>query len=132
LPVFGTTKDPEANMSRLSTTFQTGKCFSNLAERRAWVRYPCDLDSSCRPVVAAPNRRWPAKVRNVSSGGICMSLDRRFEPGALLTIEIQRTGAGQSFTFVGRVIHVSRDGGGWLLGCAFRSALSEDEIQALL
>jgi len=120
-------------MSRLSTAFQPGKCFSDLIERRAWVRYPCDLDSSCRPVVAALNRPWTAKVRNLSSGGICLALDRRFEPGALLTIEVQRTTTASSFSFVAKVIHVSRDdSGGWLLGCAFRSPLSEDEIQGLL
>jgi hypothetical protein len=120
-------------MSRAIPVFQAGKCISDLAERRAWVRYPCDLDSSCRPVVAAPNRRWPARVRNVSSGGICVALDRRFEPGALLTIEVQAGGIGAAFTFVAKVIHVTKEeSGNWLLGCAFRSQLSEDEIQTLL
>ncbi len=120
-------------MSQVFTVFQPGPSFSCLNERRAWVRYPCDLDSSCRPVINAVNRRWPAKVRNVSSGGMCVALDRRFEVGSLLTIDVQNAVGASCLSCVVKVIHVTReDCGNWLLGCSFRSPLSEDEVQELL
>jgi hypothetical protein len=120
-------------MSRVIPSFQAEECISGLAERRAWVRYPCDLDSSCRPAIAAQTSRWVAKVRNVSSGGIALALGRRFEPGALLTIDIQKARGDSRSSFLAKVVHVTReDAGSWLMGCAFRSPLSEEEIQALL
>jgi len=91
------------------------------------------LESSCGTAVASQGRRWAAKVRNVSSGGLGVSLDRRFEPRALLAIDVQKAGANTSLTLLAKVVHVSREEGGfWLMGCSFPNPLSEDELQALL
>jgi hypothetical protein len=57
-------------------------------ERRVWVRHACDLDSSCQPFSAGTAEEeeviWPAGTRHISQGGICLSVQRRFEPGTLL------------------------------------------------
>src|SRR5262249_58341415 len=64
------------------------------SERRAAVRYPCNLDVSCRRVAAAmdiPWPTWPAKTRDISKVGIGLRLGRHYEPGTLLAIEVKNT-----------------------------------------
>jgi hypothetical protein len=103
------------------------------AERRAWVRYPCDVEGSCQALMAARGLQWVAKVRNLSRGGMALTLRRRFEMGTLLAIEVQGRSAKSPSTLMGRVAHVTAmSDGTWLLGCAFSSELSEQELQALL
>lgn len=103
------------------------------AERRAWVRYPCDLDSACQPLAGSRGLQWPGKVRNVSVGGIAVGLARRFEAGTVLAIDVQGREEGVLRTVLARVIHVMlQNDGSWLLGCSFTSPLSDDDLQALL
>ena len=112
---------------------QIDKQNGNPAERRAWVRYPCDLDSACQPLAGARGLQWPGKVRNLSAGGIAVRLARRFEAGTVLAIDVQGRDEGVLHTVLARVIHVMlQDDGSWLLGCAFTNPLSEDDLQALL
>src|SRR5581483_8607426 len=54
---------------------------SRPVERRAWVRYPCAGDTSCLPIVAAPDSQWPGQVVDLSAGGVGVLLPRRFETG---------------------------------------------------
>jgi hypothetical protein len=102
---------------------------------RVWERHPCDLQAACQAVVArgAGDSLWSATVRNISCGGVGLVLDRRFEPGTGLTIEIPQTTSSRDTTLFVRVVHV-RDltEGKWLVGCAFLSELSMDEIADLL
>jgi hypothetical protein len=105
-----------------------------LAEKRQSVRYSCILDASCRSndaVEYAPNS--PAVVLNISTGGVCLMLNERFEPGTLLTIGLQST--AQSFLppLEVRVVHVVQQANGdWIMGGAFVRPLSEGELQDLL
>ena len=76
------------------------------ADRRAAIRYSSSeeylsLENSCRPLTAPRNETWQAWVRDFSTGGIGLAVTRRFEPGTLLTVELQdmsqqqtRLGAG--------------------------------------
>jgi hypothetical protein len=102
-------------------------------DRRAWVRYPCNLDSACQPLAGTRGVEWPAKIRNLSRGGLAVSLTRRFEVGTVLAIDVQGAADGNVGTVLARVAHVSmQPDGSWLLGCAFTKLLNEEDLKALL
>jgi hypothetical protein len=68
----------------------------------------------------------------VSAGGIRLVLRRRFEPGATLAIELPGPDPDQPSAVLARVVRVQPGpAGSWLLGCAFLSELSDEEVQAL-
>jgi hypothetical protein len=107
-----------------------------LVERRAWVRYASDLEASCRPTGAMKDSGWPAKVLNVSAGGLALLLRHRFRSETPLVIEVRRPADGEPYQLTVRVVHsraVLADGSyGWLIGCEFAQPLNEDELHALL
>lgn len=119
-------------MSELSASKPTG------SERRASVRYPCSeesfsADNSCRPITAHRNESWSATVRDLSTGGVGIVVNRRFEPGTLLSIELQDAEQTVNRILLVRVVRVlSEDDGRWLLGCAFTAKLTEGELLALM
>lgn len=102
------------------------------AERRAWVRYPCNLDTLYQPGEGLLEHRWWfAKVRDISTKGIGLILRRRFEPGTLLAIALHTSNENLSRTLGIRVVHVSpHPGGGWTIGCTFNADLTDDELHA--
>jgi len=101
---------------------------------RVYPRHPCSLDVACQPVAARDKEDpiWEGQIRNLSLGGLGLVLNRRFERGASLAIEVS-LGDDQSETHLTKVIHVrAASGGRWLHGCEFISKLSDDELQRLL
>jgi PilZ domain len=102
-------------------------------ERRAWVRIPSGQDICCQPMAASTTEEsetgWLGKVRDVSPGGIALLLSRRFEPGTVLIVELEQG----SLRLPVRVVHAtSETKGHWIIGCAFASALSQDELDTFL
>lgn len=106
-----------------------------MVECRVWERFPCGLETTCQPIAARGNEEpfWTAQIRDLSVGGVGVVLNRRFERGAGLAIEIPETTSCPATTLMGRVVHTtSMPGGQWLHGCEFVSLLSDDELQRLL
>jgi hypothetical protein len=102
------------------------------SERRAWVRYSCDLDTACRPLGGARGLQWPGEVRNLSAGGIAVKLARRFEAGTVLAVDVQGRDESILRTLLARVIYVTlQEDGSWLHGCAFTNPLGEDDLKTL-
>ena len=108
------------------------------AERRAAVRYPVSPDgfsneNSCRPITAQPNEAWSAVVRDMSTGGLVLVVNRRFEPGTLLLVDVQDAEQTTNRSLLVRVVHVEREQEQfWFLGCSFPTALSESELLSLM
>jgi hypothetical protein len=103
------------------------------AERRAAARIGCRLEGLCRPLQGREGDEWQARVRNLSAGGICLLLSRRFEPGALLLVELPAGGAGATRTLVARVIYVvPHVRAGWSIGCRLAQGLNPEELRELL
>jgi hypothetical protein len=101
-------------------------------ERRAWVRYACDLSGSCQPVSGSRDRTWAARVQDISRGGLRLVVTRRFEPGTLLEIDLTDVKQIEVQSVLARVIHVTTQSlGMWCLGCSFHRELSEDDVRAL-
>ncbi len=108
-------------------------------ERRAWVRYACNLDTNCNLNVSvhqdqrAVHDRWQATVRDLSVGGMGLLLSRRFEPGTVLTIELQSSDQSQTHSLQMHVTHVKRAGHGrWFVGAAFADKLGKEALRKLL
>jgi hypothetical protein len=100
-------------------------------ERRQAPRFPSDLETLCRPLVGQCNTSWPGRVLDISRNGLALVLHRRFEPGALLTMELEDHGRSIRRSIFARVMHIRPyEAGGWRLGCAFAEELSEEELRA--
>lgn len=107
------------------------------ADRRAAVRYPCSedgfgLDNSCRPIGTERTEAWAACVRDLSTGGMGLILNRRFEPGTLLVVDLQDAEQAAHRTLLVRVARVHKEGQIWLLGCEFIHKMTEQELLALM
>jgi hypothetical protein len=84
-------------------------------------------------VAAVKDDPWPARVRDLSTGSIGLLLTRRFEPGTLLVIELEKKALSLSHTLVGRVVHATQNSNGsWQLGCTLANKIAEDDLQALM
>lgn len=103
-------------------------------ERRASVRFESNARGTCQTLSVRQESTWEATVRNISSQGIGILLGRRFEPGALLTIELTTSTEDRQRLLLARVTHATfqPDDQKWLIGCILLSPLGEDEIQELL
>ncbi len=102
---------------------------------RVTERFPCDVAASCQPPSAwrSGDRDWPARIRDLSTGGLCLVLGRRFEPGAGLAVEAPSAEDGSPSILLVRVVNVRANGpGSWALGCALVSPLSDEELQGLV
>jgi hypothetical protein len=106
-------------------------------ERRASVRYGCSMDGVCEPIAlptaSQPEERWHGSVRDISTGGVRLSLVRRFEPGTTLQLEIPTKQGENILTFNVIVVHVIQSSGnGWEFGCKFEPPLSDEDLKALI
>jgi len=102
-------------------------------ESKAPARRPTGLEAFCRSVAAVKDDPWPARVRDLSAGSIGLVLTRRFEPGTLLVIELEKKTQSLTHTLVGRVVHATaQTNGGWMIGCTLANKIAEDDLQALL
>jgi hypothetical protein len=100
-------------------------------ERRVWVRYPADLETTVQPPGPGTPARLSARVRNISLGGVSLALDRPFEPGELLSVELPGATEESRCNVLACVVHVGEGSdGAWVVGCTFARELGEDDLEA--
>ena len=76
---------------------------------------------------------WPFPVRDISASGLGTLLDRRVDPGALITVELLNRGLNFWHLKLLRVVHVTPHGDRlWLVGSAFLKELTDEELLSLL
>jgi hypothetical protein len=101
-------------------------------ERRASVRLESNAKGHCQSLSLRRETGWEAVVRDISCSGIGLLLPRRFEVGTLLAIELAEKVEGKKHLLIARVAHATQQPeGNWLIGAAFMSPLTEDEVQLL-
>jgi hypothetical protein len=61
-------------------------------ERRQAKRFWGSLLVSCREISLLGSDAWPAKVRDISNGGIGLSIIQPFPPGTFLGLQLQQKG----------------------------------------
>jgi PilZ domain len=104
-------------------------------ECRVYERHACGLASRCQPAstFGKEDLKWSGTIENVSIGGVGLILERRFEKGTGLAIELPGNAVNDAYVVLAKVVHVRRQTNGtWMLGCKFVSELSEDEVRRLL
>jgi hypothetical protein len=100
-------------------------------DRRVWVRYSCDLESTCHSRLGADELSWSARVRDISRGGLNLQLNRTFEPGSVLTVDLPLGPDSTPRTLTVKVVHAQNKGpGNWSLGCSFEKNLEEVDLLA--
>jgi hypothetical protein len=101
---------------------------------RVYERQECQLTTTCQPAAAfgREETQWSGTIRDISVGGLRLSIGRRFEPGTGLAVELDQDRDDKRTVLV-KVVHVKRQlDGMWSLGCKFISELSDEEIQRLV
>jgi serine/threonine protein kinase len=108
-------------------------------ERRVAVRYPCSLGAHCNrnnsihPAEAGELDCWEATVHDLSVRGIGILVNRRFEQGTILTVDLNSPEHGFARSLEMRVTRVRRASQGWWFhGCVFAEKLSKEELRRLL
>jgi hypothetical protein len=90
------------------------------------------MQTSCKPT-GANETRWEATIRDISRGGILLSLSRRFERGACLSIELPGKEGELPYTTLVRVANIEQEATGtWAHGCRLIGDLAEDELTRLV
>ncbi len=98
------------------------------ADRRCWVRHPLPVGGAggagVLPVDPLSAEWWPVTVQDLSAGGVGFLLARRYEVGAMLSVELPLA-SGLTLTLSGRVVRVTpTDFGHWSYGCVFDRPLA--------
>jgi hypothetical protein len=100
-------------------------------DRRVWVRYFCDLESTCHSGRGPDELSWSARVRDISRGGLNLQLNRSFEQGSVLSVDLPLGADLSPRTLQVKVVHAQNQGPGkWSLGCAFEKPLDEGDLLA--
>jgi len=99
-------------------------------DRRFWVRYPADLESSVQLADHPGEDRIPARIRDISRGGVNLILEQGFQPGQLLSIELPCTeDPDRIYHLLACVVrNIPEPGGRFSLGCVFSRELTEDDL----
>ena len=100
---------------------------------RAWVRHAPRQETPCLLVALADDERWPARVQDLSTGGVGLHMDERVEIGRFVLVELISASGLFSRLLLTRVVHLSEHAeGGFVLGGEFISELPERELRFLL
>jgi hypothetical protein len=95
-----------------------------------WVRFPSGLETTLQPARGPDGPRVGARVRDVSRGGIRLVLDRPFEPGEMLSVELPVAEGQPPSTVLACVVRAAEgEGGAWSVGCTFAAELADDDLQ---
>lgn len=102
-------------------------------DRRATLRHSCEVESSCKvPVGRGREPAWPAQIHDVSAGGLGLVTGRWFGEGTLLEIEFNGVSRLCAGSYLVRVRHAAAQANGnWLVGAAFLTPLSDEDVVAL-
>src|SRR5262245_35000637 len=104
----------------------------SVKERRVWVRHRSSVRAILQSVDKGGEPGQPAEVTSISRGGLHLLVDRPFEPGDLLSVELPTVLPDRlRSTVLACVIHVTpHDKNRWGVGCSFSVALDDDDLAA--
>jgi hypothetical protein len=100
-------------------------------ERRVWGRQSCNLQTTCRRASQPEGSEHTVHVRNISAGGIGLTVGQNFHPGTLVSIALPGTGDGGEPTHVLACVvrcDPAADAGRFEMGCTFAGVLDDDDL----
>ena len=90
-------------------------------------------EGRCLPLAAGKESEWGVKIQDVSTHGLSLLADRRFEAGSVLLLRLPGPDRDGPACLILRVVrHEARPQRKWLLGCTLAYPLTEEEVQSLL
>jgi PilZ domain len=98
------------------------------SDARAWVRFACQVATTCQRVGCGPPQSWPATIVDISPGGMKLLCCVVVGPNTLVSVALP---GDPPRSVLVRVLHVRGAGDGWQLGCAFADTLGPDELASL-
>jgi hypothetical protein len=102
-------------------------------DRRGVDRYPCLRRPAVRVLARPSFQSYHALVREVAFRSIGLLLEKPFEAGTVLAIQMRSRHTGFSGILSAQVQHTTQQADGtWLLGCTLSRSLTDDEIFQLL
>jgi serine/threonine protein kinase len=103
-----------------------------IVNRRGARRYSATLEASCRRLQSRSDQ-WSAMIQDISMTGVRLELNRRFETGTVLSLDVLSEQDAVASSLLMRVCWV-RDAHEkkWSVGCAFHQPLSAGELDTLL
>jgi hypothetical protein len=98
---------------------------------RVWERVSCNVRAAFELLDEETSVRHPARVLNISVGGIGLLADRAVAAGAVLNLNLHGADGQSERTLLACVVHVSsRPNNEWVLGCSFIREMSEADLGA--
>jgi hypothetical protein len=101
-------------------------------ERREAKRFTVNPGAVCAFTGPAAETAGPAEVLNVSTTGVGLLMARRVKVGTVLSVTLSDRAREFSKTVLVRVVHVGGESGGWVVGGAFDTPLTFEELTALV
>jgi hypothetical protein len=102
-----------------------------VTERRVWLRHATKLNIRCEQINDEPDGGVLATITELSRGGIQITAARRFEPGALISVELPSVHGEKGLAVMACVVRAQPHGeSDWVMGCRFAGELSDDLLQA--
>lgn len=113
--------------------FQAERVRPATPDCRRWVRFPCNVETVCYTCQTAPGESRPARVVNVSAGGIGLLLPCDFAEGTLLHFQMPADMSQPGRAMLVRVVRTLPHAKGvWFLGCEFADRLGDEDLRRLL
>jgi hypothetical protein len=101
-------------------------------DRRVWVRFPDKGQAVVRTAAHSGPAPIAARVRDLSRGGIGLVVDREFDGGNLLLVDLPPSADHDGATVLAHVLRADPlPRGGWVLGCAFAAEPADGSSAAL-
>lgn len=101
-------------------------------DARAVERFAVNRGTSCSFALPVSEDPGPVQIRDVSMNGVGLILQRRVEVGTLLAVGLVNPAKGFARTIMVQVTHVTPATGGFLVGGAFLTPLTYQEMTALV
>jgi len=100
-----------------------------LEERRVWVRYPCRAETKLHPAKDSTAEPIPARVHDVSRGGIQLLVEDPMNVGDMVSIDLPGDGSPGPATVLACILEVRAESDNeWAVSCEFSAELSEGEL----
>ena len=98
-----------------------------------WPRFAANLTASVQLTNSNDLTRWPAKVLNLSAGGLALVVERDIRNGTLLTADLCAANGTRVETILVCVVHITTaEDGTRRLGCNFIREVEESDLRKLL
>jgi hypothetical protein len=113
--------------------FRAERVLARSGDNRRWIRFPCNVETVCYTCETTPGERAPARVLDISPGGIGLILPCQFPVGIILNFELPRAAGQDNRKLLVRVVRsIDHDNGDWFHGCEFAQRLRPDEVDELV